>query len=414
MKMEQKPIDLNQFYLYSISYEKANAEIRGKFSFFPEQVASFSEQIQSQNLGAAFIVSTCNRTELYLYSEKPKEITRLFAEKVSVPIEAISEYAVIKNGKDALNHLFRVSAGLESQILGDFEIISQIKTWVKRFQAQGVLNSFMVKAVDTALQISKKIKSETFLSNGTASVSFAAVNYIFNSPKAIESVLLIGTGKIGLNTAESLVKHLPNLRFTLLNRTAEKAEKLASKLDVEYALYENMKEEIAKADAVIVSTNAPQPIVNASHIPTDKFTLFLDLSIPNNIDPEIAQLENVQLLNVDILSKQVDETLERRTQEVPKAEEIISEHLIEFEDWIESRKFAPIIKEFKENLDLYNQFNSKELRKKEVHINGKETLLAEKLAQKITNRFADYILENPEKADETADLFKHIFHLDSE
>ncbi len=406
--------DIQNFTAYSISFEKANAKIRGEFSFFPNQVKAFAEEINAQNLGATFIVSTCNRTELYAHTEHPEKIAEIFAQYVEVSLEDFYTYAEIFEGKEALNHLFRVSSGLESQILGDFEIVGQLKTWARRFQKNKALSSFLIKSVDTALQISKKIKSETLISNGTASVSFAAVNYLMNSPEKIDSVLLVGTGKIGINTAKNLVKHLPNVQFRVVNRTPEKAENLAEKLNIEYGDFQNLKEEIAKADAVIVSTNSDQPIINPSHFAQAASKNVLDLSIPNNVDTEVSELENIQLLNVDDLAQLVDETLEKRAAEIPKAEKIIEVQTEAFEDWLEKRKHAPIIKNFKNQLDIFNEVHSHELRKKNVNINGKETLLADKLAQKMTNRLADYILENPELAEETAELIQKIFQLDKE
>ncbi len=404
--------DLTLFTVYTLSYEKADASTRGEFTFYPQQVAEFAKHVKSQDLGSAFVISTCNRTEVYIHSSRPLAIASLFAKIVGVEFSDLQKFSDVLQGEKALTHLFRVSSGLESQILGDFEIVSQLKTWVKRFQKAGIVNSFLIKSVDTALQISKKIKSETLLSNGTASVSFAAVNYLMQYPKSIHSVLLVGLGKIGVNTAENLVKHIPNIQFRVINRTSEKAEKLAKKLSIEYRDFESLQEEIQAADAIIVSTQSDEPIITETHLEELSDKIILDLSIPNNVAPAVKNLKSIELLNVDDLSRTVDQTLETRAQEIPKAEAILAHYRQEFLDWIEVRKYAPLIRGFKENLDLYNEVHTKELQKKDFSINGKESILAEKLAQKMTNRLAGYILEHPDKADEAANWVRQIFQLD--
>ena len=403
-----------KFVALSINYEKAQTDIRGKYSFFSNQIVEFSKQIQNTSTNNCFIISTCNRTEIYAITDNIDELIEVFCQFVEGNSIEFKNYIEIYIGKSAVHHLFRVSSGLESQILGDFEIVGQLKTWFSKFKNAGITNSYLEKIVTTAIQISKKIKHQTGLSNGAASVSFAAVNYILKNVEncSDKNIVLLGMGKIGQNTCENLIKHTDNKHITIVNRTPEKAVKLAEKLLVQHKDIEELQTILPQADILIVATNANKPLITKAMLHDNSGMLIIDLSIPENVSEEVRSLKNITLLNVDELSKLIDENLEQRKLEIPKAEKIISDTTKEFENWEENRKFAPIISSFKNDLLRLNDTNYKMVKKNIPTLNGKENILSEKLAQKITNRFADFLLSNPEKAEETAILMKEIFHLD--
>src|SRR5690606_27993662 len=265
----------------------------------------------------------------------------------------------LKNN-EAVTHMFKVGSGLDSQILGDFEIISQLKSGAVSSKKAGLLNPFLERLVNSVIQASKRIKTETDLSSGATSVSFASVQYILSNVKAVASknILLFGTGKIGRNTCENLIKHTKNPHITLINRTKTKAEQVAGKFNLVVKDYSDLETELNASDIVIVATGANTPTVTKTMITTKKPLLVLDLSIPKNVDPAVEELENVTLIHLDRLSQITDETLEKRKSHIPHAEAIIAEIQTEFNDWIETRKFAPTIKALKEKL---NDFKNAEL-----------------------------------------------------
>ncbi|MGZ5192474.1 MAG: glutamyl-tRNA reductase, partial [Kaistella sp.] len=196
------------FAVLSVSFEKADAETRGKFAFFDENIKHFVNEIHQENLGDAFVVSTCNRTEIYTTSQNYLLIAELYCKTIGVSLTEFMQYVNILKHEEALNHLFRVAAGLESQIIGDFEIIGQIKNAYHRFKKEKKnSNPFLERAINSAIQISKRIKNETGISNGAASVSYAAVHYILKNQTQIseKNILLLGVGEIGQNTVENLV-----------------------------------------------------------------------------------------------------------------------------------------------------------------------------------------------------------------
>ena len=399
------------FAVLSVSFEKADAETRGKFAFFDENVKNFVNEIHDQNMGDAFVVSTCNRTEIYTTTQNYLLIAELYCKTIGVSLTEFMQYVNILKHEEALNHLFRVAAGLESQIIGDFEIIGQIKNAYHRFKKEKKnSNPFLERAINSAIQISKRIKNETGISNGAASVSYAAVHYILKNQAQIsdKNILLLGVGEIGQNTVENLVKHVYKPKVKVANRTSEKAEKIAEKYNIPQIPFDNFHEELAETDILIVATGAQHPIINKTHFPNGKETLVIDLSIPNNVEKNVTENTNVSLVDVDQLSLHISETMIQRQKEIPKAESIIKEMTKDFVEWEKKRKLAPNIHHFKAALKSmeYNEMHN--IHKKHKYVDVNDMQLSDKLIQKITNRFAKYIIDNPLKAEEISKLMHEI------
>lgn len=401
----------SNFAVLSISYEKADAETRGKFAFFDENIKNFVSRIHDENLGDAFVVSTCNRTEIYTTTPNYLLVAEEYCKTINVNITDFLQFANILTKEEALNHLFRVSAGLESQIIGDFEIIGQIKKAYARFKKERLnSNPFLERSINSAIQISKRIKNETAISNGAASVSYAAVHYILNHQKRIneKNILLLGVGEIGQNTVENLVKHVYEPKIKIANRTQEKAAKISEKYKIPSINFGDLEEELTQTDILIVATGAKTPIINKSHIRNGKEILIIDLSIPHNVDKNVAELENVTLIDVDELSKQIQQTIQQREKEIPKAEVIIKEMTKDFLEWEKKRKLAPNIHHFKAVLKNMERNEMHHFYRKNKYIDIHDMELSDKLIQKITNRFAKYIIDNPLKAEEISKLMHEI------
>lgn len=399
------------FAVLSVSFEKADAETRGKFAFFDENVKNFVNEIHDQNMGDAFVVSTCNRTEIYTTTQNYLLIAELYCKTIGVSLTEFMQYVNILKHEEALNHLFRVAAGLESQIIGDFEIIGQIKNAYHRFKKEKKnSNPFLERAINSAIQISKRIKNETGISNGAASVSYAAVHYILKNQTQIsdKNILLLGVGEIGQNTVENLVKHVYKPRVKVANRTSEKAEKIAEKYNIPQIPFDNLHEELAETDILIVATGAQHPIINKTHFPNGKETLVIDLSIPNNVEKNVTENTNVSLVDVDQLSLHISETMLQRQKEIPKAEGIIKEMTKDFVEWEKKRKLAPNIHHFKAALKKMEHYEMHNIHKKHKYVDVNDMQLSDKLIQKITNRFAKYIIDNPLKAEEISKLMHEI------
>ena len=399
------------FAVLSISFEKADAETRGKFSFFDENIKGFVNDIHEQNLGDAFVVSTCNRTEICTTTPNYLLVAELYCKTIGVSLTDFMQYVNILKREEALNHLFRVSAGLESQIIGDFEIIGQIKNAYHRFKKEKQnSNPYLERAINSAIQISKRIKNETGISNGATSVAYAAVHYILKNQTQIsdKNILLLGVGEIGQNTVENLIKHVYQPKVKIANRSLDKAEKIADKYQIPHIEFDHFQEELGKTDILIVATGAQNPIINKTHFPNGKETLVIDLSIPNNVEKNITENKNVSLVDVDQLSQHITETMLQRQNEIPKAEEIIKEMTKDFTEWEKKRKLAPNIHHFKAVLKNMERNEMHDIHRKHKYVDVKDMQLSDKMIQKITNRFAKYIIDNPWKAEEISKLMHEI------
>lgn len=350
--MGHKPTEISKFFIAGINYKKTDAAIRGQFAISNEQYEKILTLAPAHHLHELFVLSTCNRTEIYGFAEEPSQLINLLCSQTAGDPAAFSDIAYIKSGLDAVEHLFEVSAGLDSQILGDYEIVGQIKTAVKFSRERGFIGAFTERLVNCVLQSSKSIKNQTAISGGTVSVSFAAIQYIKErmGQAAGKKILLIGVGKIGRNTCRNMVDYLDTRNITLINRTEERASDLAEEMGLRHAPLEDMERYIGESDIILVATNAEQPTLLSAHLEGRGDKLLIDLSIPCNIEKSATGLPGITLVNVDELSRLKDETLQKREAEVPKAKVIIAEHLEEFLEWHDMRKYVPVLKAVKTKL----------------------------------------------------------------
>ncbi|WP_291147593.1 glutamyl-tRNA reductase [Flavobacterium sp. UBA7680] len=402
------------FYSVGLSYKKADAEVRGQFSLDAVAKTRLLEQAKNDGIESLLVTSTCNRTEIYGFAEHPFQLIKLICDNSNGSVDAFQRVGFVYKNQEAINHLFRVGTGLDSQILGDFEIISQIKTSFAHSKSMGLANTFMERLVNAVIQASKRIKNETEISSGATSVSFASVQYILKNVEDIsnKNILLFGTGKIGRNTCENLVKHTKNEHITLINRTKDKAEKLAGKLNLIVKDYSELHLELQNADVVVVATGAQNPTVDKAILNLKKPLLILDLSIPKNVHENVEELEGVTLIHMDYLSQLTDETLENRKLHIPAAEAIIEEIKEEFVIWMKGRKFAPTINALKEKLNAIKVSELDFQSKKIADFNEAQAeIISNRIIQKITTHFANHLKDDDTMVDESIEWIEKVFKI---
>lgn len=405
----------NSFYAVGLSYKKADAEVRGKFSLDVPAIDHILGKAKEIGIDGLLAISTCNRTELYGFAQHPYQLIKLLCDETNGTVEEFQEVAYVYKNHDAISHMFKVGTGLDSQILGDFEIISQIKQGFYRSKKQEMANPFLERLCNSVIQASKRIKNETELSSGATSVAFASVKYILDNVDDIsnKNILLFGTGKIGRNTCENLVKHSNNSHITLINRTREKAEDIAGKFQLTVKDYGDLQTEIRKTDILVVATGAQLPTVSKALIYPKKPLLILDLSVPKNVSDDVKELDNVTLVHLDELSQITDETLAKRKEYVPKAEAIIEKVKKDFLKWLETRKFAPVINALKDKL---NMMKAEEIDFQTKKIEGFDQMQAEiisdRIIQKITKQFANHLKSNEVDTDDSLELIQKVFQLE--
>lgn len=405
------------FFVIGISYQKADAETRGKFNLNLDQRKAMLEKAQNLGLDALVVSSTCNRTEIYAFADQAQTLVDLLCEFSIGDTETFETNGYVLQNRDAINHMFRVGCGLDSQILGDFEIISQMKSAFILSKKNAMINHFMERLVNSVIQASRRIKNETQISSGATSVSFASVQYILDNIKNIsdKKILLFGTGKIGRNTCENLVKHTSNKNITLINRTKDKAEEIAGKFNLIVKDFSELQSEIRSTDILIVATGAQLPTITKELIYPKKELLILDLSIPKNVAEDVDEMDNVRLLHLDYLSKITDETLSKRKAFIPDAELIIEEVKSEFDEWLDTRKFAPTIKALKEK---FKNFQAEELdyQSKKIGDFNKEQaeIISDRIIHKITRSFASHLRSANGSTEDSVALLKKVFELETE
>jgi len=405
----------SSFYTIGLNYKKADAAVRGKFSLSETTMRRLLTQAKEQGIDGLLATSTCNRTELHGFAQHPFQLIKILCDNTLGSVEEFQEVAYVYKNTDAIGHLFRVGTGLDSQILGDFEIISQLRSSFNRSKKQGIANPFIERLCNSIIQASKRIKNETGISSGATSVAFASVQYIIKNVPDIsnKNILLFGTGKIGRNTCENLIKHTKNEHITLINRTKGKAEKIAVKFNLLVKDYGDLQTEIRGADVLIVATGAQSPTVSKELIHTKKPLLILDLSIPKNVGDGVAELDNVSVIHLDDLSRITDSTLARRKKFIPQAERIIDEVKADFIQWLESRKFAPVIKALKNKLKTIKEEELDYQSKKLSDFNADHAdVISDRIIQKITKQFANHLKDDEVDSDTSLQLIQKVFQLE--
>jgi len=404
------------FYAVGLSYKKADAETRGKFSLGNEAKSIVLQQAKSEGIGSLIVTSTCNRTEIYGFAEHPFQLIKLLCDNSLGSVEEFQKVGFVHKNQEAIKHIFRVGCGLDSQILGDFEIIGQIKSSFNEAKKYDLANAFMERLVNSVIQASKRIKNETEISSGATSFSFASVQYIMNNVLDIsnKNILLFGTGKIGRNTCENLVKHTKNDHIILINRTKDKAEKVAGKFNLIVKDYDVLPLEIPKADVLVVATGAQVPTIDEDILQLNKPLLILDLSMPKNVHDNVKNIPGVTVVHLDDLSKITDVTLENRKKHIPQAEIIIEEIMEEFSTWLNGRKFAPTIHALKAKLNSIKDGELNFQRKKLSNFDEEQAeLISKRIIQKITNHFANHLKDSDTMVDESIEWIEKVFQIEA-
>ena len=394
LMFKNRPANITNFFVTGISYKKTDVTTRGQFAISNDQYDNALKLAPGLGLDSLFILSTCNRTEIYGFADNASQLIDLLCTQTSGDAATFTQLAYCKRGDDAVAHLFNVGGGLDSQILGDYEIVGQFKQAVKFAKERGFIDCFLERLFNSVLQASKSIKNDTALSGGTVSVSYAAVQYIKAHNKVIadKKILLVGTGKIGRNTCKNLVDYLGTTNITLINRTDEKAAELAGELHLGYAPMADLAQQVASADIILAATNAIEPVILKEHLENKGNKLIIDLSIPYNVEPAARQLPNISLVNVDTLSKIKDEALLKRMAEAPKAIEIVAYHQANFMEWYRMHKNGPVLQSIKAMLNRLSVSHQSELNNPETRC---PYIAAEQKIQQVMNGIAGKMRNQP-------------------
>lgn len=347
----------HNFKSLALSYKTATLEVRERVSL-NEAAAKKLLNFIRECTGATdvLVVSTCNRTEIY-YVAASDLSEQIFSglSLVKGIKKDFEKYFVRYEGTEAVRHLFEVAIGLDAQVVGDLQISGQVKNAYQWTADENMAGPYLHRLMHTIFFCNKRVVQETSFRDGAASISYAAKDLAEDITAGIANAraLVIGVGEIGQDVCLNLV----NSRFrtvTILNRTREKADKLAAKCGFGVAGMDRIREEIRQADVVISSVSGSEPLITRSllaDIDILSHKYFIDLSIPRSIESSIEEVPGVIVYNLDDIQEKTNEAVERRKASIPQVRSIISESMDEFEDWSREMIVSPTIQKIKNALE---------------------------------------------------------------
>jgi len=393
-----------------ISHHTAPLDIRERLWFSSEEVSQILSLLKSASIAECVMFSTCNRTELYVLTENntlpSEEIKRILITQKSADGKVQSSDLFTLSAGEAARHLFRVTAGIDSMVLGDVQILTQVKEGFHLATEQGTAGIFMNRLFQLAFRAGKRVRTETEIGDGAVSVSYAAVELaekIFDKLKK-RSALVIGAGE----TAELTATHLHGKeigKLLITNRTQERADQLAAKVQGVVIPFDNWFDILSDVDIVISSIEVNRFILTASDIQRalkhhgNKTLFIIDIGVPRNIDPEVKNIENVFLYDLDTLNLMVEKNVQKRRAEIPKVEIVIAEVLAELTSWYSSLEVNPTIialTQFMENI------RQEELVKHINRFNPEDRELVELVTKRIINKIIHAPIANLRKGQETS------------
>ncbi len=321
-----------KFFVAGISFKKTDIELRSKFAFSPGQCSSLYPVTESDCFQHFFILSTCNRTEIYGFAPCEYVFLSLLQRHAKASSQEVSQHVYVKEGAKAVRHFLSVASGLDSQIPGDYEIISQIKSAFQLAKEHRRTNGYLEKLFNFAMQASKEVKVSTSFSNGAVSVIYAAAQKI-SKQKNIHKVVVLGAGSTGQQAVGYLRKLMPNVKISLINRDTEKLKPIASMFNIQGASLENLRDELKDADTMIVATNANKPVVYKEDLIGSRMKLIFDLSVPQNVAGDVCTMDQVKYYSVDSISTLTDANVQVRLAEIPKVKDIVTNYAGKFSQW---------------------------------------------------------------------------------
>ncbi len=340
-----------------LTYKTAPVAVRELVSLNEAGVKQLLQFVRDYTTASdVLVVSTCNRTEIYYNSDKD------YAQEIFKGLRLIKginldfePYFQKLNDREAVQHLFEVSIGLDAQVVGDLQISGQVKSAYQWTADENMAGPFLHRLMHTIFYANKRVVQETAFRDGAASISYAAkelaedVTTGYREPK----VLVVGVGEIGqdvcLNLQESAIKNV-----TVLNRTVDKAEKLATKCGFKFGGLDNLLTEIQQSDVIISSVSGENPLINrelVSKINIVSHKFFIDLSMPRSVEPTLEEIPGVIVYNLDDMQEKTNETVERRKASIPQVQGIIAQAMADFEDWSKEMVVSPTIQKLKNTLE---------------------------------------------------------------
>ena len=416
-----------KIFAIGVNYKTAPVEIREKLAFSNEEYNEILKALISLNsVYEVCVLSTCNRVEIYGITDNEEElkleVLKALSSFSNIPEDVLEKHMFFYFDDKAIRHIFRVSASLDSMVIGEPQIVCQFKDSFQKAKELKTARHILTRLFDKALNVSKKIRTSTGISKRAVSISYAAVELakkIFGD-LSDKNVLLIGAGEM----AELAAKHLHDLgvkHIFVANRTFEKAVELADRFSGTPIKFEKFPEFLPEMDIVITSTGARKPIITKESFKSvmkkrkGEPVFIFDISVPRNVSEDVNELEDVYLYNIDDLKDVVDKNLEERKLEAARAEFIIDEEVRKFEKWLSQIKVAPTISKVRNFAEEIKNYQLEKLFNQMPYLNEKERenieLAVNAIINKLLHRPTAYIKDkaHSENAEEYIKIFEEMF-----
>ena len=405
----------------ALSYKTAPLKIREQVSLNEAAAKQLLHFLRDYTTASdVLVVSTCNRTEIYYSSERDlsEDIFKGLA-LIKNPDKGFEQHFAKFEGTACIRHLFEVAIGLDAQVIGDLQISGQVKNAYQWSADENVAGPFLHRLMHTIFFANKRVVQETAFRDGAASISYAAKELVEDLTTGIREprILVVGVGEIGqdfcLNLNDSRLRAV-----TIVNRTPEKAEALASKCGFRFNGIETLKDEIAGADVIVSSVSGNDPLITRAllqdiRIFSHKF--FIDLSMPRSIEPAIEEIPGAIVYNLDDIREKTTEAVEKRKASVPHVQEIIGESILEFDDWSKEMVVSPTIQKLKNSLE---QIRKEELTRFLKNAKPEEAQKLEEMSKSLMQKILKYPVLHLKaackrgEAETLSELLQELFNLE--
>ena len=351
-----------------------------------------------RNISEAIVLSTCNRTEVYVYAEKfhgaYQDVRDFFAETAQIAPESFNDYLYAHYDSDAIQHLFSVTCGLDSAVVGENEVQHQVKVAWERAREEGTCGTVINEAFRRALEVGKRVRTQTDLSRNSSSVAKACVEMANHQlgNLADQRILVLGAGEVGEGVATSLAK-LETGHISFINRSFERANELAKRIDAEAIPFEKINEALSSCDVLLSSTASDSAIFDRARLETimdgrkGKELLIIDIAVPRDVDPAVASIDGITLFDIDALwSFCTKNSLIGNDGAYLEAREIISEEVVRYLEQQSARQVAPLIAGFRNSAEEIRQAELKRFESRLASLSEEQRNTVESLTQGILGK----------------------------
>ena len=390
---------MSELLLLGMNHKTAPVELRECIAFSADETATALETLQKHSdISEVLLFSTCNRVELLVVTEnQPKaaaEVKRFLAESKQVPATLFEESLYIHSGDEAVRHVFRVASSLDSMMVGEPQILGQIKEAYQTAASKKTPGVILNRLLPRAFSVAKRIRTETGIGDHAVSISYAAVELgrkIFDT-LADKKVLLIGAGEMAEIAVEHLLRNKVGGIF-VANRTFERAVALAGKFKGTPIRFEEIAGYLQQADVIISSTGAPGFVITRNQVKDvmssrrNRPIFFIDIAVPRDIDPEINRLPNSYVYDIDDLTGIVEENIVERNKEAMKGERIVDEAVVNFQKWYDNLEVVPTIVALRQKVDAIAKAEINKTLKSLNHLSDNDCKAVNRMADAIVNKF---------------------------